>query len=249
MEEIQIFVLTNRSISEGYSEIYYPFYLGTGWKYMPNAYYEDSGVNIADKHEMYADLGGFYWIWKNIKTDIVGISQYRKYFFSEREENRMIQSEEIRFLLSQYDILVPPAWVNAYETIYEKYQNHMCIEDLEIARDILSEKYPEYLEGFDFIMGGNRMYGLNMWIARKVVFDQYCAWLFPVLEEAEYRIDWDNHSQDMKRALAFLSEYLFTVWLLYENLRVYELPARTITEKGIAPDEDAIRALSATTLS
>lgn len=249
MEKIQIFVLTDRIIPDGYSEIYHPFYLGANWEHTPNAYYEDSGFNIADKHEMYTDLGGFYWIWKNIDADIVGISQYQKYFSSERDKNRIIQSGEIIFLLSQYDILVPSAWANAHETIYEKYKNHMCIEDLEIARDILSEKHPEYLEGFDFIMSGCRMYGLNMWIARKTIFDKYCTWLFPVLEEAEHRIDWSSHSPDMKRALAFLSEYLFSVWLLHENLRVYELPVHIVTPKGTAPDENVIRTLSATSVT
>ncbi|MCH5268291.1 MAG: DUF4422 domain-containing protein [Lachnospiraceae bacterium] len=246
MEKIQIFVLTNRIIPKGYSEIYYPFYLGTGWEHSSGAYYEDSGTNIADKHEMYADLGGFYWIWKNIEADIVGISQYRKYFFSEREKDRFIQSEEILFLLSQYDILVPLAFVNPHETIYEKYQHNTCIEDLEIARDILREKYPEYLEGFDVIMGGCRMHGFNMWIARKKIFDKYCAWIFSILQEAEHRIDWDSHPQNMKRALAFLSEYLFSVWLLHENLKIYELCPRVITAKGLAPDETMIRTFSTT---
>ncbi len=244
MEQIQIFVLTNREIPNAYSEIYTPLYLGTGWSHEPGIYYEDTGDNIADKHELYADLGGFYWIWKNSKADIVGISQYRKYFFSECEQDRFIQGKEIQKLLSGYDILVPFPMITANETIYEKYRKHMHITDLDIAREILQENYPDYIEGFDFVMSGNRIYGHNMWIARKHIFDKYCAWIFPILQEAEGRVNIESYSQDMKRVLAFLSEYLFSVWLLHENLRVYELRNRIISEKGTSPEEEVLRILS-----
>lgn len=244
--DIKIFVLTNRRVPQGYSKIYRPLYLGTGWKHTDDADYEDTGTNIVEKHELYADLGGFYWIWKNVSSDIVGISQYRKYFFSEKKADCFIQSEEILSLLSSYDILIPPAFTVSNETVYDKYKNHMHIEDLHIARDILKEKYPDCLNGFDFIMSGCRIYGLNMWIARKTVFDKYCAWVFPILQEAEKKVHIENYSQDMKRVLAFLSEYLFSVWLIHEKLRVYELAPRIICDKGQSPAEELIRQLSRT---
>lgn len=245
--DIKMFILTNRPVPRGYSEIYYPLYLGGDWdERRDDAIYEDTGINIADRHELYADLGGFYWVWKNITADVVGITQYRKYFFSERQPGKLIQKEEIQDLFSTYDILVPSAFSSIYETIYEKYANHMHIEDLNIARDILAEMHPSYLEGFDLVMSGYHMYGLNMWIARKSTFDSYCNWIFPILAEAEKRIHTENYTKDMKRACAFLSEYLFSVWLLHENLRVYELPIEVVIKKGMAPTEEFIRRISDT---
>lgn len=238
--DTRLFVLTNCLLPPVFSGGYIPLYLGTGWKHTPGALYEDTGENLSDKHKYYADLGGFYWIWKNIQCDIAGICQYRKYFFSEHSSG-FISTAEIENILQDYDIIVPPAFTSYEETVWDKYKNHQHIQDLMIARDILSEKYPEYLDGFQTIMDGYRLYGLNMWISRKETFDSYCRFIFPILQEAELRIDTTNYSEDMQRVLAFLSEWLFSTWLLHQPLRVYEIPPLIIGKKGEAPDADTIR--------
>lgn len=42
------------------------------------------GVNISDKNNIYSELTGWYWIWKNAKHDFVGTSHYRRYFTNEQ---------------------------------------------------------------------------------------------------------------------------------------------------------------------
>lgn len=240
--DTKLFVLTNRLLPPVFRDGYIPLYLGTGWKHTTDALYEDTMENISGKHKYYADLGGFYWIWKNMQCDIVGICQYRKFFFSE-DLTSIISSSQVETILQNHDIIVPPAFTSYEETVWDKYKNHQHIQDLIVARDILAEMYPEYLDGFQTIMDGYRLYGLNMWIARKETFDSYCRFIFPILQEAESRIDITDYSEDMQRVLAFLSEWLFSTWLLHQELRVYEIPALVIGKKGEVPDAETFRNL------
>lgn len=39
-----------------------------------------TGDNISDKNEIYSELTGWYWIWKNQKHDFIGTGHYRRYF-------------------------------------------------------------------------------------------------------------------------------------------------------------------------
>ena len=58
----------------------------------------------------------------------------------------------------------------------------------------------------------------------KVLFDEYCSWLFSILFELEKRIDITNYNQYEARVFGFISERLFNVWLEKQQLKVKEVP-------------------------
>ena len=95
--------------------------------------------------------------------------------------------------------------------------------DMLVAREGISELFPEYLQTFDdVIMTGELFYPANMFIARREILESYCAWLFPVLQYVEDRIDISAYDDYQKRVFGFISERLLYVWIRHNNLRVME---------------------------
>ena len=81
-------------------------------------------------------------------------------------------------------------------------------------RDVISEKYPDYVAAFDEVMHSSSwMSPYNMFYASKNKMDEYCKWLFDILFEVEKRTDMSGYTDYQKRLYGFLSERLLNVWL------------------------------------
>ena len=84
-----------------------------------------------------------------------------------------------------------------------------------IARSVIREKSPSYLKAFDRVLNQKYGYMFNMFITSKAISDEYCSWLFPILEELEKHIDSSGMSDFERRWPGRVSEILFNVWLEY----------------------------------
>ena len=58
-----------------------------------------------------------------------------------------------------------------------------------------------------------------MIIARNKIFDDYCEWLFSILDELENRVDTSEYDDYQKRVFGFISERLFNVYLHFNKLK------------------------------
>lgn len=67
-------------------------------------------------------------------------------------------------------------------------------------------------------MNQDKFYNNNMFIAPKYLVDDYCNWIFPILEEIEKRVTIENYP----RVLGLVSEAVFNVWIKKHNLNVKE---------------------------
>ncbi len=184
--------------------------------------YDDSGDNISDKNSSYCELTGAYWIWKNSKEDIVGITHYRRYFSNSFGMNQILSEHQIRKKLEKHDIILP-----FKRKLNVSLINHYCessgkINDLNNLRIIIERLYPEYVSSYDSVMNGNEVYFGNMLICKKKIFDEYHNWLFSILFELEKITDISDYNDYQKRIYGFLSERLLYVWVKHNKLDVFE---------------------------
>ena len=60
-------------------------------------------------------------------------------------------------------------------SVYEQYKNgrSLNIRDLDLVRDIIAAKYPDYLDTFEDVMKGRKTCLCNMYIMKKSFFHEY----------------------------------------------------------------------------
>lgn len=184
---------------------------------------DSTGDNISEKNPFFCELTAAYWIWKNDKeNDVVGLSHYRRFLITNKFSSsikKYVNEKEVNKKLQKYDIIS----TKLYKTI-ETVKQHMLInvheKDYNILRETIKRLYPEYLCSFDNVMLGHKTYLLNMFICKKELFDEYYEWLFNILFEMEKQVDMTGYTVQEKRLYGFLSERLFTVYVLHNNLKV-----------------------------
>ena len=98
--------------------------------------------------------------------------------------------------------------------------------DLHRMEGILRQREPAYWEAADRYLSGTVNYFGNIFIMDRQTFRQYCAWLFPLLEEFDRQTDTRACSAQEKRVDGYLAERLFGIFYTYhrERLPTLELP-------------------------
>ena len=210
---------------------------------------DDTGENISSKNQNYAELTAMYWIWKNSKADYKGLFHYRRFlnfkdnekFFEENDADFMDKignKEEYKVVIEDNDLMLPKIYhFHEYMTIYEQYDFAHNIKDLNIALEILDEKYPKMTEHTKHIVHNYRkMYTCNLFVAKKEIYDDAMQWLFDILFELEKRIDVSTYDEQNKRVFGFLSERLLTIYFTYlienQDVKYTELPVAMLYPKA-----------------
>lgn len=221
--DTKIFVMTHKKIEPIADPMYIPLHVGKAGKEDLGYLGDDTGDNISDRNRSYCELTGIYWLWKNMSCDIIGICHYRRYFI---REERLLNQAQVEETIQKYPIIVPDStYVMAKEqigSIQEHYDECHNLRDMAVCREVLQQKYPEYVLAFDYSMKITLFTRGNMWITRKEIFDRYCEWLFDILFEVEARINITKYDDYQKRVMGFLSERLFRVWLFMQPESILE---------------------------
>lgn len=193
---------------------------------------DDLGKNISKKNYTYCELTGLYWIWKNTKDDIIGLVHYRRFFYKKTfaKKDNILSKGDIEKILSKYDLIIPEEGLLFNKTVYEQYKDNHDIKDLEICREIINEQCPEYNQAFNKVINSNYMHALNMFVARKKIIDEYCKWLFPILEELEKRTDISKKDKYNQRVCGFIGERLFNVFIEKNNINFTTLPVYNVEQ-------------------
>ncbi len=199
---------------------------------------DNTGDHISEKNPAFCELTGLYWAWKNLECDYLGLVHYRRHFTvkSRRYQKQhtpmecVMTGEELARFLPQYKIIVPQKRRYYIESLYSHYAHTHYAEHLDITREIIREKYPEYLDVFDLVMKQTWGYMFNMYVMEKSLSDSYCAWLFDILFELEKRAGEREYSAFQGRFYGRVSEILFNVWLKKQGVPVREIPCMHMEE-------------------
>ena len=228
MADIKIIVATHKKYWMPSDPMYLPLHVGREGKTDLGVTGDNTGDNISEKNANFCELTGLYWAWKNLQADCIGLAHYRRHFSNGKrlgdKKQRVIGKAQVEKALDGADILLPKPRNYWIETNYSQYAHAHHAIDLDIARQIIAEKYPSYLPAFDASMKRTRGHRFNMFIMKQPLLDAYCVWLFDILFELEKRLDISQYSTNDARVFGFVSERLLDVWIETNDIPYRELP-------------------------
>lgn len=219
-KSVKIIVASHKPYRMPEDPLYLPLQVGAEVNDVRTEFTRDNtGDNISDKNPSYCELTGLYWAWKTLDADYLGLAHYRRHFRSLAAGGakdpfaKILTGEEARNYLESADIIVPVRRRYYIETLYSHYAHTHYAGQLDLTREIISEKYPSYLHSYDRAVHRTSGYMFNMMIMRRDLFNSYCAWLFDILGELEKRVDASGLDAFQARFYGRISEIIFNVWL------------------------------------
>ncbi len=223
--KISVIIAAHKEYRMPEDSLYLPLHVGAEGKTDENGnpldlgYLKDNtGDNISAKNPMYCELTGLYWAWKNLDSDYIGLAHYRRHFCGKGsgkdQFDKVLRGKEVRFLIKKgYKVIVPRKRRYYIESLYSHYVHTYQAEELDKTREIIEEYCPEYLDSFDTVLEKTSGYMFNMMIMERSLLNDYCTWLFNILDMLVERVDSSNMSDFEKRYPGRISELIFNVWL------------------------------------
>ena len=209
-------------------KMYLPLQVGAKGKNSIGYQKDDIGDNISDKNSSFSELTGLYWAWKNLDAEYIGLVHYRRHFRGKQKGkdpfDRILTLEEANKLLKDSDILVTTKRKYFIVNIYNHYANTLYVETLDKAKEILEQKYPEYMPFFYKCMNRSYMHAFNMFVMKKELLDEYCTWLFDILFDVELALKDKKYTDFHTRYPGRVAEVLLDVWLEYHGYFYKEVP-------------------------
>ena len=226
--KIKIVVATHKPYRMPDDPMYLPLHAGHAGKE------DDTGDNISTMNPTLCELTCLYWAWKNLDADAVGLAHYRRHFtrfflvsLGHKDKfARVLTERQAQDLLNQYDIILPKPRRYYIETLYSHFIHlpYAHEKDLQTLRETIQDVAPDYLDAFDTVMGRTHAHMFNMFIMKREIFDAYCAWMFPILLEADKRIDVSGYTPMEARAVAYFGEFMLDIWNEKQKIPYIELP-------------------------
>lgn len=180
-------------------------------------FYDNTGDHISGKNPNRCEMTAHYWVWKNrLDTDdeYVGICHYRRMLDLSEDDLRKIKRNDV-------DVVLPFPMVH-YPDSRIHHTWYVADSDWELMRCVVAELYPDYAYRFDEVFDAPEFYNYNMILAKKEVFADYCAWLYPILDRIE-ELSEPKGIDRKDRYTAYMSESLETLYFManMKNLKIY----------------------------
>jgi len=169
---------------------------------------DDEGDSISERNRHYSEMTAFYWMWKHVHADYLGLCHYRRLFVDLDVIAEKLQSVDV-------DVLLPLPTLCEH-SVYEDYLLKHIPDVWNPMLDVMREQSPEYYEAAKEIFNGRLFYASNMCILRYEVLDDLCKWMFPIVMEIERRVG-DLSDPYYNRYAGFCTERLITLYFIYNK--------------------------------
>ena len=227
---MKIYTMTHKPFTPPQDTLYVPLQVGAALHDKLGYLTDDTGDQISEQNPYYSELTGHYWVWKNDRTsDYVGCAHYRRYLIN--EEGELYTEKELRELLAEYDVVTTKLLTLEY-SYYDAFDDRHNSADLDVLGEVIKELAPKYYENYERLVHEKRTYFGNMFVMAKPLYDRYMEFLFPLLFEAQKRIDMTGYDGYQKRLFGFFSEFLFYIFVVTEHLKVKETMVGLVGEKA-----------------
>ncbi len=258
---VKIFTATYKQTPVIKNNLFQPIHAGKALSNteIPCTIGDDTGDNISHKNPNYCELTALYWIWKNYKgtENIIGLSQYRRFFnfvdtytlplnpvknVSVHSKKYTLETicaekhtEKIERILKNYDIILPAkrlCKINRVTpvSIANEYKFCHIPEDFDFMVEILKKDKTQF-DYRQFLYRTFYLHYFNMFITKRVIFNDYCEWLFTILENLEYNFLDISSYPVQKRVFGYLGERLLNVYVKEKKLKVKNLQTLFVKEK------------------
>lgn len=217
-----IYVVSHKNESMQLPDDYKYIYVGQATKEIDGLHDSDSLDNISDKNPYYCELTAYYYLWKNTTDEIIGIDHYRRFLswkkYSQKSKH-LIKPIDLKDL--KVDFIVPKKYTFGGKYRFQNLEE--VNKSFEITRTVIEKIYPKYLIDFDKVLDSKSLHLCNMLITYKTLFDDYCNWLFNILENVEPLLDYKNYQGNAKRVFGYISEALLNVYLAHNDFKIKEV--------------------------
>lgn len=179
---------------------------------------DNTGDNISIKNDSYCELTAIYWAWKNLRKDVeyVGLAHYRRYLD--------IKESVIPNILGKKDIILLKGGRTPFSNLFHLTEG-TTREDVYILLKYIEKYQPQYLQAtIDYLYNSNKWIGCNMFITTREIFNSYCNWLFPLLQELEKYVPIPAHAR-LKRIYGYFGEVLLPIYCIANKLSIDYKPS------------------------
>ena len=184
--------------------------------------------NISHLNPKLNEMTAIYAYWKNLMkdADYIGFNHYRRLFriedLDDIAEYDVIDAKPIPMVFnmsyftgSPIPNFVPTDVKNGYAICHK-------LEDWN-KMEALLKKTPYYADFEEWSRQNSLTSPCNMFVMKKNIFEEYCNFVFPILFDLEQKINLESRDGYQRRALAFISERLTSLFIYSKKNQGYRV--------------------------
>ncbi len=162
-------------------------------------YQDSTGDNISEKNRMYSEATVMYWIWKNVKSEWVGVEHYRRHLLVDKN-----------MLDSNVDAILSLPYI-CYPNVKSQFTRFVSDEVFEVLLDALKELHPNEFIEYEKCFNQSYHYAYNLMAVRGEVYNDYCEWVFGI---TGYLEKLNLESINGFRILGYIVEQLTSIYFI-----------------------------------